>query len=85
MLQHQTHLDICQHHLDHYDNEHVFLDRIITGDETWIHYCELESKRQSIELETSTIAQQEKVQKPTIHENTDAYSFWDSEGPVLEH
>ncbi|PNF17673.1 hypothetical protein B7P43_G07358 [Cryptotermes secundus] len=27
----------------------AFLDRIITGDETWIHNCEPESKRQGME------------------------------------
>jgi hypothetical protein len=36
-------------------------------------------------METSTIAQQEKVQKATIRRKIDAYSFWDSQDPVLEH
>jgi hypothetical protein len=36
-------------------------------------------------METFTITHQEKVQKPTIHKITDAYIFWDSQGPVLEH
>ena len=31
----QTRMDICQKHLDHYVNERdIFLDRIITGNET---------------------------------------------------
>jgi hypothetical protein len=38
-------LDICQQHLDRY----AFLDRMITGDETWSHHCEPESKWQSME------------------------------------
>jgi hypothetical protein len=29
--------------------EGAFLDRIVTGDETWIHHCEPESKQQSME------------------------------------
>jgi hypothetical protein len=35
-------------------------------------------------METSTFVQQEKVQKPAICRKTDVYSFWDSQGPVLE-
>jgi hypothetical protein len=45
----QTCSDICQQHLDCCGNEcGIFLDRICTGDETWIHRCKLESKRQSM-------------------------------------
>jgi hypothetical protein len=36
-------------------------------------------------METSTITQREKVQKPTIYKKTNNYNFWDSQGPVLEH
>ena len=46
----QTRVDICLKHLDHYGNERdIFLDRNITGDETWVHDYEPESKRQSME------------------------------------
>jgi hypothetical protein len=39
MLHKQMRLDICQHHLDHYDNKlDAFLDRIIIVDKTWIHH-----------------------------------------------
>ena len=35
----QTHVDIYQKHLDPYGNEQdIFLDRIITGDETCVHH-----------------------------------------------
>jgi hypothetical protein len=45
-----THLYNCQQHLDRYGNERdALLNRIITGDETWIHHCEPESKLQSME------------------------------------
>jgi len=49
MLHKLTHLDMCQH-LDRYDKEgEAFLDRIITGDETWVHHYKPECKRQSME------------------------------------
>jgi hypothetical protein len=36
-------------------------------------------------METTTIAQQEKVHKHTIYKKTDAYSFLDLQGSVMEH
>ena len=46
----QTRVDICQKHLGRYGNERdIFLDRIITCDETWVHLYEPESKRQNME------------------------------------
>ncbi|UYV79734.1 hypothetical protein LAZ67_18000514 [Cordylochernes scorpioides] len=44
---HKKHrLDIGLKHLDCYDNElDIFLNRIVTGDEAWIHHFEPESKR----------------------------------------
>jgi hypothetical protein len=38
-------LDICSHHLSHYREEgDNFLQRIVTGDETWAHHCQPETK-----------------------------------------
>jgi hypothetical protein len=48
MLKKQTLLDICQQHFDRYGNQHDALDRIVAGDETWIHHCEPENKRLSM-------------------------------------
>ena len=43
-------VEICQHLLDHYNNEgKEFLNRIVTGDETCVHHYEPESKRQGME------------------------------------
>jgi len=42
-------VEICQRLLDRYNNEgEEFLSRIVTGDETWVHHYEPESKRQSM-------------------------------------
>jgi hypothetical protein len=39
-----------EQHLDRYGNkDDAFLDRIITGDVTWIHHCQPKSKWQSME------------------------------------
>ena len=46
----QTRMEICQKHLDRYGYKwDIFLDRIITGDETWIHHYKPGSKWQSME------------------------------------
>ena len=43
-------VEICQRLLNRYNNEgEEFLSRIVTGDETWVHHYEPESKRQSME------------------------------------
>ncbi|XP_052823631.1 uncharacterized protein LOC128247664 [Octopus bimaculoides] len=43
-------LEVCQRLLDRYDNEgEELLSKIVTGDETWVHHYETESKRHSIE------------------------------------
>ena len=42
---------ICSELLERFDAEgEAFLSRIITGDETWAHHYEPETKRQSVEL-----------------------------------
>jgi hypothetical protein len=66
MLHKQIRLDICQH-LDRYGNEH---DAILNGDETWIHRCELESKRQSTEWKHPYSPSKKKFKS-----QTEAYSF----------
>jgi len=50
MLHKQTRLYIYQEKLDRYDKEgNAFLERNITGDETWVHHYEPECKRQITE------------------------------------
>jgi hypothetical protein len=36
-------------------------------------------------MEKLTTAQQGKLQKSTIYKKIDVYSFWDSQGPVLDY
>jgi hypothetical protein len=46
----EHHMAICQDLLNQYEAEgEIFLDHIITGDETWCHHNKAESKRQSTE------------------------------------
>lgn len=86
MLHKQTRLDICQQNLDRYGNEgDAFLDRIITGDETWIHHYEPESKRQSMEWKHPQSPTKKKFKSQPSAGKLMLTVFWDSQGPVLEH
>ena len=85
-LHKQMHVDICRKHLDHYGNERdIFLDRIITGDETWVHHYEPESKQQIMEWKYPQLPCKKKFKTQPSAENLMLTVFWDSQGPVLEH
>ena len=79
----QTRVDICQKLLDRYGNERDFLERIITGDETWVHH-EPESKRQSIEWKHPQLPCNKKFKTEPSAEKLMVTVFWNSQGPVLE-
>ena len=85
-LHKQTRLDMCKKHLDRYVNERDnFLDRIVTGDETWIHYYEPESKRQSMEWKHPNSPCKKKFKTQPSAGKLMLTVFWDSQGPLLEH
>jgi len=76
MLHKQTCLDICQQNLDCYDKEgDAFLDRIITGDKTWVHHYEPECKRQIMEWKHPQSPIRKKIYKPTVSRKIDSYSY----------
>ena len=82
----QTRVDICQKYLDRFGNERdIFLDRIITGDETWVHHYEPESKRQSMEWKHPQSPCKEKFKTQPSAGKLMLTVFWDSQAPVLEH
>ena len=82
----QTRVDICQKHLDRYGNDRdISLDRIITGDETWVHHYEPESKRQSMEWKHPQSPCKKKFKTEPSARKLMLTVFWDSQGPVLEH
>jgi len=78
-------LDFCSRHLAYYREEgDNFLQQIVTGDETWIHHYEPESKRQSMQWKhpSSPVAKKFKMQPSTG--KLMLTIFWDSQGPNLE-
>ena len=86
MLHKQMHLDICQQNLDRYDKEgDAFLDRIITGDETWVHHYESGYRRQIMEWKHPQSPIRKKFKGQPSAGKLMRTVFWDSQGPVLEH
>ena len=86
----QMHVDICQKNiwiaLDRYGNDWgIFLDRIITGDEVWVHHYEPESKRQSMEWKHQQSPSKKQFKTQPSAGKLMFTVFWDSQIPVLEH
>ena len=79
-------MDICQKHLDHYGNKRdIFLDRIITSDETWVHHHEPESKWLSMEWKHPQSSCKKKFRTQPSARKLMFTVVRDLQGPVLEH
>jgi histone-lysine N-methyltransferase SETMAR len=64
-------LDICSRHLACYREEgDNFLQRIVTGDETWVHHYQPETKRENA-MEASVISRCKEIQDATIGRQVD--------------
>ncbi|GFR68138.1 histone-lysine N-methyltransferase SETMAR [Elysia marginata] len=73
----------CAQLLKHYEEEgEEFIQRIVTGDESWIHHCGLESKRQSMEYRHKSSPSPRKFKVVASARKVMLTVFWDSEGIV---
>ena len=63
------------------DNE--FFGRLITGDESWIHHYEPESKRRSMQWRHPTSPKPKKFKSQKSAEKITATVFWDVQGFIL--
>jgi len=78
-------VEICQRSLDRYNNEgEEFLSRIVTGDETWVHHYEPESKMQSMEWKHPDSPAKKKFKTQPSAGKVMLTLFWDSKRPILE-
>jgi len=77
---------ICSSLLEQYNREgDSFLNRIITGDETWVHHYEPETKRQSMQWKHTSSPSSKKFKSQPSAGKLLLTVFWDSQGPILEH
>ena len=58
--------------------------RIITGDETWVHHYEPETKRQGMQWKHASSSSKKFKSQPSAGKLM-LTVFWDSQGPILEH
>jgi hypothetical protein len=78
-------LDVCSHHLAHYHEEgDNFLQRIITGDETWVHHYQPETKQKSMQWKHPSSPVAKKFKTQTSADKLMLTILWDSQGRILE-
>ena len=61
------------------------LERIVTGNETWVHHYDPESKRQSMEWRHPSSPVQKKFKRQPSAKKVMLMLFWDMHGPILVH
>ncbi|KAI6652969.1 Histone-lysine N-methyltransferase SETMAR-like [Oopsacas minuta] len=71
---------VCKESISIYKTEEDFLDRIVTGDETWFHYYEPESKTESKQWKRGDEPVPIKVKAAKSAGKRMATVFWDREG-----
>jgi len=81
----QRRVDACKELLRRYEaDDEAFLQHIVTGDESWVHFYEPERKRQSMDYRhTSSPKPKTRAQRSA---GKDMLTFfWDRNGLILEH
>ena len=79
-------VDTCEELVRHYETESDdFLQRLVTGVESWVHYFQPETKRASKEWCHSTSPKPKKFRTQPSTGKVMLTLFWDNRGPVIEH
>ena len=82
--QKEARMNICQDLLEHYESDgDTFLHHIVTGDETWVHQFEPESKAQSMQWRHVKSPPPRKFKVMPSSKKVMATVFWDSSGVLL--
>ena len=79
----QSLLEACSELLKYFHSDKTFLQRIVTGNETWVHRFEPESKRASMEWRDSTSPRSKKFKCQHSAKQVMVTVFWDSVGVIL--
>ena len=82
----ERHVDACQELLEHFEAEgDGFLERIVTGDETWVHYHQPETKKVSKEWRHTSSPKPKKFRTQPSAGKVMLTLFCDERGVILEH
>jgi len=80
----ERHVDTCEELLRHFEREgDGFLARIVTGDETWVHLHQPETKRASNEWRHSSSPKPKKFRTEPSAGKVMLTLFWDEKGVIL--
>ena len=78
----EVHVNACSELLRNH-NDGTFLSRIVTGDDTWVHHFEPESKRASLEWRHPSSPRTNKFKTQQSAGKIMATVSWDVSGPIL--
>jgi histone-lysine N-methyltransferase SETMAR len=79
-------VDVCQELLQRYKTEGGgFLERIVTGDESWVYHFQPETKKASKEWRHSTSPKPKKFRTQASAGKVMLKLFWDHRGPLVEY
>jgi len=79
-------VDACEEILRRFEREgDGFLAKIVTGDETWVHFHQPETKRASKEWRHSSSPKPKKFRTEPSAGKVMLTLFWDEKGVILEH
>jgi len=79
-------VDACQELLKRFEAEGAgFLGRTVTGDETWVHYHQPETKKASKEWRHNSSPELKKLHTQPSAGKVMLTLFWDEQGVILEH
>ena len=78
-------VDSCTELLQECQSDPTFLQRIITGDETWVHHYESESKRRSMEWRHPSSPRTKECKAERSAGKVMATVFWDSKSSLWTH
>ncbi|KYO21352.1 histone-lysine N-methyltransferase SETMAR [Alligator mississippiensis] len=79
-------VEVCTQLLQHLQDEgEGFLSRIVTGDETWVHHYDPESKRQNMQWKCTSSPPPKKIHTQPPSGKVLLILFWDCLGPLLVH
>jgi histone-lysine N-methyltransferase SETMAR len=82
----ERHVDACQELLKCFEAEgNGFLGRIVTGDETWVHYHQPETKKANKEWRHTSSPKPQKFRRQPSAGKVMLTVFWDARGVILEH
>jgi len=81
----RQHVELATQFVRRYEEDPSILERIVTGDETWVHHYDPESKRQSMECRHPSSPAQKKFRRQPFAKKVVLTLFCDIHGPILVH